>query len=73
MLTVDSVLRWVPQDVIVVQEKCISDLLKAVKEQHEQLSQQKIKIKIMEEKVPHDQCTSSLWQSTDTDHYTEEP
>uniref|UniRef100_A0A3B3T617 Angiopoietin like 3 n=1 Tax=Paramormyrops kingsleyae TaxID=1676925 RepID=A0A3B3T617_9TELE len=41
------------KDVIDAQEKSISDLLKAVREQHEQLSQQKIKIKIMEEKVPY--------------------
>nr|XP_023674341.1 angiopoietin-related protein 3-like [Paramormyrops kingsleyae] len=39
------------KDVIDAQEKSISDLLKAVREQHEQLSQQKIKIKIMEEKL----------------------
>lgn len=39
---------------IEVQEKTITDLLKAVKEQHDQLDDQKTKIKNLEEKV--DNC-----------------
>lgn len=39
------------QEVIEAQEKTISDLLQAVKEQHDQLDNQKTKIKILEEKV----------------------
>lgn len=35
------------------QEKTITDLLQAVKEQHDQLDNQKNKIKILEEKVDH--------------------
>ncbi|KPP71676.1 angiopoietin-related protein 3 precursor-like [Scleropages formosus] len=41
------------KDVIDAQEKSIIDLLKAMKEQHEQLNHQKIKLKILEEKVEH--------------------
>lgn len=39
------------QDVIDTQEKTIKDLLKSVKEQHEQLNSQINKIKSLEEKV----------------------
>lgn len=39
------------QEVIEGQEKTITDLLQAVKEQHDQLDNQKSKIKILEEKV----------------------
>lgn len=39
------------QEVIEAQEKTITDLLQAVKEQHDQLDNQKTKIKILEEKV----------------------
>lgn len=39
------------QDVIDTQEKTINDLLKSVKEQHDQLNSQKNKIKSLEEKV----------------------
>lgn len=39
------------QDVIETQERTITDLLKSVKEQHEQLNYQKIKIKSLEDKV----------------------
>lgn len=39
------------QDVIETQERTITDLLKSVKEQHEQLSYQKTKIKSLEDKV----------------------
>lgn len=39
------------QDVIETQERTITDLLKSVKEQHEQLNYQKTKIKSLEDKV----------------------
>ncbi len=39
------------QDVIETQERTITDLLKSVKEQHEQLNYQKTKIKGLEDKV----------------------
>lgn len=39
------------QEVIETQEKTITDLLKSVKEQHEQLNYQKVKIKSLEDKV----------------------
>lgn len=39
------------QEVIEAQERTITDLLRAVKEQHDQLDNQKTKIKILEEKV----------------------
>lgn len=42
---------WHFQEVIDAQEKTISDLLKAVGEQHDQLNNQKIMIKNLEEKV----------------------
>uniref|UniRef100_A0A8C7KLQ2 Angiopoietin-like 3 n=1 Tax=Oncorhynchus kisutch TaxID=8019 RepID=A0A8C7KLQ2_ONCKI len=42
------------KDVIDVQESTITDLLKAVKEQHDQLNQQKTKIKTLEEKISID-------------------
>lgn len=45
------ILSWYFQEVIEAQEKTITNLLKAVKEQHDQLDNQKIKIKNLEEKV----------------------
>ncbi|XP_053493023.1 angiopoietin-related protein 3 [Ictalurus furcatus] len=42
------------KDVISTQEKTIKDLLKSVKEQHEQLDSQKNKIKSLEEKISYD-------------------
>lgn len=39
------------QEVIETQEKTIVDLLSAVREQHDQLNNQKIKIKTLEDKV----------------------
>lgn len=39
------------QEVIEAQENTITNLLKAVKEQHDQLDHQKFKIKNLEEKV----------------------
>lgn len=47
----EMLLLWHFQEVIVSQEKTITDLLKAVREQHDQLDNQKIKIKNLEEKV----------------------
>ncbi len=47
---------WHFQDVIEAQEKTITNLLKAVKEQHDQLDHQKVKIKNLEEKVEN--CSS---------------
>lgn len=41
----------VPQDVIHTQERSIAELLKAVKEQSDQLVHQRSKIKTLEEKV----------------------
>lgn len=49
-------LLWHFQEVIEAQEKTITDLLKAVKEQHDQLDNQKTKIKNLEEKV--DKCST---------------
>lgn len=45
---------------IEAQEKTISDLLQAVKEQHDQLDNQKSKIKILEEKVKTGQQNKQL-------------
>lgn len=42
------------QEVIEAQEKTITSLLKAVREQHDQLDNQKIKIQNLEEKVKQD-------------------
>ncbi|XP_051985979.1 angiopoietin-related protein 3-like [Xyrauchen texanus] len=42
------------KDVIETQEKTITDLLKSVKEQHEQLNYQKIQIKSLEDKLNND-------------------
>lgn len=50
------VLLWHFQEVIETQEKTITNLLKAVGEQHDQLDYQKLKIKNLEEKV--DNCST---------------
>lgn len=50
----EMLLLWHFQEVIEAQEKTITNLLKAVREQHDQLDNQKIKIKNLEEKV--DNC-----------------
>lgn len=42
------------KDVIEAQERTITNLLNAVREQHEQLDQQKVKIKHLEEKLTYD-------------------
>lgn len=44
-------MHWLFQEVIDSQDKTISDLLIAVREQHDQLDSQKTKIKNLEEKV----------------------
>lgn len=52
---------------IEAQEKTITDLLQAVKEQHDQLDNQKTKIKILEEKVktfPQDKHLLSATRTT---------
>lgn len=51
MIINETVSTGLFQDVIDAQESTITDLLKAVKEQHDQLNQQKTKIKTLEEKV----------------------
>lgn len=48
------------KEVIEAQEKTITDLLQAVKEQHDQLDNQKSKIKILEEKVKTPQRNKHL-------------
>lgn len=50
------ILLWHFQEVIENQEKTITNLLKAVGEQHDQLDNQKLKIKNLEEKV--DNCST---------------
>ena len=52
------ILLWHFQEVIETQEKTITNLLKAVGEQHDQLDNQKMKIKNLEEKV--DNCSTRL-------------
>jgi hypothetical protein len=47
----ETVLTGLFQDVIAAQERTITDLLKAVREQHDQLNHQKTKIRTLEEKV----------------------
>ncbi|KAL4660100.1 angiopoietin-related protein 3-like isoform X1 [Arapaima gigas] len=47
------------KEVIDTQETCITDLLKTMKEQHEQLNHQKMKIKILEEKLGEDSIQES--------------
>lgn len=56
------ILLWYFQEVIESQEKTITNLLKAVKEQHDQLDNQKSKIKNLEEKVSTVCLTSFLWE-----------
>ncbi|KAM8888926.1 angiopoietin-related protein 3 [Synchiropus picturatus] len=48
------------KEVIETQEKTITNLLKAVQEQHEQLEHQKIKIKNMEEKLSDDNYQDTI-------------
>ncbi|XP_026882487.2 angiopoietin-related protein 3 [Electrophorus electricus] len=52
--------------VIDTQEKTIKDLLEAVREQHEQLNSQKIKIKSLEEKLGSDSFQETAEKSTNS-------
>ncbi|KAL6458125.1 hypothetical protein MHYP_G00333550 [Metynnis hypsauchen] len=53
------------KDVIDSQEKTIKDLLMSVREQHEQLNSQKIKIKSLEEKLNYDPFQETAEKSSD--------
>ncbi|XP_028300887.1 angiopoietin-related protein 3 [Gouania willdenowi] len=53
--------------VIETQEKTITDLLKAVKEQHDQLDYQNVKIKNLEEKFSFDTFQDTVDKSVDSD------
>ncbi|KAM3875775.1 angiopoietin-related protein 3 [Diretmus argenteus] len=55
------------KDVIEAQEKTITDLLKAVREQHDQLNHQKIKIKGLEEKLSYDNFQDTTEKAEDLD------
>ena len=59
------------QDVIHTQEKSITDLLKAVREQSEQLNFQRTQIKSLEKKVKSFFLTSSLLNNAATQDYEE--
>lgn len=54
-------LLWYFQEVIESQEKTIINLLKAVQEQHDQLDNQKSKIKNLEDKVIPVICDYLVW------------
>lgn len=55
------------KDVIEAQEKTITNLLKAVKEQHDQLDHQKLKIKNLEEKLSYDSFQDTVDKPGDSD------
>ncbi|XP_071342256.1 angiopoietin-related protein 3 [Trachinotus anak] len=55
------------KEVIEAQEKTISNLLKAVTEQHDQLDHQKIKIKNLEEKLSDDSFQDTIDKTMDSD------
>ncbi|KAJ0065513.1 hypothetical protein NL108_012792 [Boleophthalmus pectinirostris] len=55
------------KEVIEAQEKTITNLLNAVKEQHEQLNSQKLKIKNLEEKLNNDNFQETMEKSMDSD------
>ncbi|XP_029003830.1 angiopoietin-related protein 3 [Betta splendens] len=55
------------KEVIESQDKTISNLLKAVREQHEQLDYQKVKIKNLEEKLSYDSFQDTANKATDSD------
>nr|XP_057928841.1 angiopoietin-related protein 3 [Doryrhamphus excisus] len=55
------------KDVIETQEKTITSLLKAVQDQHEQLDQQKNKIKKMEEKLNYDTFQETFDKPVDSE------
>ncbi|XP_022062321.1 angiopoietin-related protein 3 [Acanthochromis polyacanthus] len=56
------------KEVIEAQEKTITNLLKAVNEQHDQLDHQKTKIKNLEEKLSFDSFQDTVDKSMDSDH-----
>ncbi|XP_008286377.1 angiopoietin-related protein 3 [Stegastes partitus] len=56
------------KDVIEAQEKTITNLLQAVKEQHDQLDHQKNKIKNLEEKLSFDSFQDTVDKPMDPDH-----
>uniref|UniRef100_A0A3P8SUJ7 Angiopoietin-like 3 n=1 Tax=Amphiprion percula TaxID=161767 RepID=A0A3P8SUJ7_AMPPE len=58
------------KEVIEAQEKTITNLLKAVNEQHDQLDHQKIKIKNLEEKLSFDSFQDTVDKPMDSDHAT---
>ncbi|KAM9357974.1 angiopoietin-related protein 3 [Symphorus nematophorus] len=55
------------KEVIEAQEKTITNLLKAVREQHDQLDNQKIKIKNLEEKISYDSFQDTVDKQMDSD------
>lgn len=55
------------KDVIEAQERTITNLLLAVKEQHDQLDNQKLKIKNLEEKLSPDNFQDTMEKSMDSD------
>lgn len=55
------------KDVIEAQEKTITNLLNAVKEQHDQLDHQKLKIKNLEEKFNYESLQDTMDKSMDLD------
>ncbi|XP_018552153.1 angiopoietin-related protein 3 [Lates calcarifer] len=55
------------KEVIEAQEKTITNLLKAVKEQHDQLDHQKVKIKNLEEKLSYDSFQDTVDKPVDSD------
>ncbi|KAM4629243.1 angiopoietin-related protein 3 [Polymixia lowei] len=55
------------KEVIEAQERTITDLLKAVREQHDQLDYQKIKIKSLEEKLSYDDFQDTIEKAVDSD------
>ncbi|XP_051567714.1 angiopoietin-related protein 3-like [Myxocyprinus asiaticus] len=61
------------KDVIVTQEKTITDLLKSVKEQHEQLNYQKTKIKSLEDKLNYDTFQETAEKTLDLSPETPDP
>ncbi|CAG5863448.1 unnamed protein product [Menidia menidia] len=54
------------KEVIETQEKTINNLLKAVREQHDQLDHQKVKIKNLEEKLTYDSFQDTADKSADS-------
>ncbi|KAK6308745.1 hypothetical protein J4Q44_G00202080 [Coregonus suidteri] len=58
------------KDVIEAQERTITDLLKAVREQHDQLNHQKTKIKTLEEKISIDNIQDTTDNAADSNSET---